>query len=106
MERCYRRAENHIRLAVRLTPNGGRDAIDGLETNANGEVHLKVRVSDVPEKGRANKALIALLAKRLGLPKSSISLVSGDTARQKILRIDGDPEDITEKLEALTATAR
>ncbi|MBB4009182.1 DUF167 domain-containing protein [Allorhizobium taibaishanense] len=106
MERCYRRAEDHIRLAVRLTPNGGRDGIDGIETNANGEAHLKVRVSDVPEKGRANKALIALLAKRLSLPKSSISLVSGDTARQKILRIDGDPEDVIEKLNAVTATSR
>jgi len=106
MERCYRRAEDHIRLAVRLTPNGGRDGIDGIETNANGEAHLKVRVSDMPEKGRANKALIALLAKRLSLPKSSISLVSGDTARQKILRIDGDPEDVIEKLNAVTATSR
>jgi uncharacterized protein (TIGR00251 family) len=95
--------DDHIRLAVRLTPNGGRDGIDGVELNGNGEAHLKVRVSDVPEKGKANKALIAVLAKRLGIAKSAITLVSGDTARQKILRIDGDPEDLQEKLKALTA---
>lgn len=95
--------DDHIRLAIRLTPNGGRDGIDGVETNGNGEAHLKVRVSDVPEKGKANKALIAVLAKRLGIAKSAITLVSGDTARQKILRIDGDPEDLQEKLKMLTA---
>lgn len=89
-----------MRLAVRLTPNGGRDAIDGIEADANGETRLKMRVSAVPEKGKANKAMIAALAKALGVPKSSVELLSGDTARQKILRIDGDPEDIIQRLEA------
>ncbi|MGV1951799.1 DUF167 domain-containing protein [Agrobacterium vitis] len=103
MSHCYRRFDDHIRLAVRLTPNGGRDGIDGVDVNANGEAHLKVRVSDVPEKGRANKALIALLAKRLGITKSNISLISGDTSRQKILRIDGDPEDLIGRVETITA---
>jgi uncharacterized protein len=97
----YKLFDDHLRLAVRLTPNGGRDAVDGVELNGNGEAHLKVRVSDVPEKGKANKALIAFLAKRIGVAKSSITLVSGDTARQKILRIDGEPEDLKDKLETL-----
>lgn len=91
-----------MRLAVRLTPNGGRDAVDGMETDASGETRLKMRVSAVPEKGKANKAMIAALAKMLGVPKSSIELLSGDTARQKILRIGGDPEDLIKRLEALT----
>lgn len=99
----YRAFDDHLRLAVRLTPNGGRDAIDGIETNADGEAHLRARVSCVPEKGKANKALLALVSKALGVPKSSISLVSGDTARQKILRIDGDPEDLKKRIDALTA---
>lgn len=60
-----------------------------------------MRVSAVPEKGKANKAMIVALAKALGLPKSSFELLSGDTARQKILRIDGDPEDIIRRLEGL-----
>ena len=85
----------------RLTPNGGRDAIDGLEAAADGEEHLKVRVSAVPEKGKANQALIAFLAKKLGLAKSKLSLISGETQRKKILRIDGDPEDIFRRLAEL-----
>ncbi|GEO85721.1 DUF167 domain-containing protein [Ciceribacter naphthalenivorans] len=100
----YKAFADHLRLAVRLTPNGGRDAIGGVEQNADGEAHLKARVSCVPEKGKANKALIALLSKTLGVPKSSINLLSGDTARQKILRIDGDPEDLAKRIDGLTAT--
>ncbi|MBK5566626.1 DUF167 domain-containing protein [Ensifer sp. 2YAB10] len=92
---------DHIRLTVRLTPNGGRDAIDGLEAAADGEEHLKVRVSAVPEKGKANQALVAFLAKKLGLAKSRLSLISGDTQRKKILRIDGDPEDLMRRLAEL-----
>jgi uncharacterized protein YggU (UPF0235/DUF167 family) len=58
----------------------------------------------VPEDGKANKALILLLADTLRLPKSSISIVSGETARKKILRIDGDPEDLEKKLKKLLET--
>ncbi|PKA40729.1 DUF167 domain-containing protein [Rhizobium sullae] len=93
--------DDHIRLAVRLTPNGGRDAIDGFEADAEGACHIKVRVTAIPEKGKANKALIALLSKALCIPKSSIQLVSGDTSRKKILRIDGDPKELMERLEKL-----
>lgn len=89
---------DHVRLCVRLTPNGGNDAIDGIEIGAGGEAYLKVSVSDVPEKGKANKALIALLSRKLDAPKSAISFISGDTSRKKILRIDGDPEEIVRTL--------
>ena len=92
---------DHIRLTVRLTPNGGRDAIDGVEAAADGDEHLKVRVSAVPEKGKANQALLAFLAKKLGLAKSKLSLISGDTQRKKILRIEGDPEDLMRRLAEL-----
>jgi uncharacterized protein (TIGR00251 family) len=93
--------EGSLRLRVRLTPNGGRDAIDSLEPDAEGQCHLKARVSAVPEDGKANKALIALLAKNLKVPKSSISIISGDTSRKKMLRIDADPEHLIERLESL-----
>ncbi len=92
---------DHIRLSIKLTPNGGRDAIDGIERDAEGHAFLKARVSAVPEDGKANKALIALLSKKLRVPKSSVSFVSGETARKKILRIDGDPEDLKAKIEGL-----
>ncbi|WFU01453.1 DUF167 domain-containing protein [Rhizobium sp. CB3171] len=101
MSEAWQVFADHVRLSVRLTPNGGRDAIDGFETGADGEAYLKARVSAVPEKGKANKALIALLAKSFGIPKSSVSLISGDTARKKILRIDADPEDLIGKLNAI-----
>jgi uncharacterized protein YggU (UPF0235/DUF167 family) len=91
----------HVKLSVRLTPNGGRDAIDAVETGADGVAYLKARVSAIPEKGRANKALIALVANSLGVPKSSVSLLAGDTARNKILRIDGDTEDLLKALDAI-----
>ncbi|WP_409527771.1 DUF167 domain-containing protein [Rhizobium sp.] len=94
---------DHIRLSIKLTPNGGRDAIDGIDTDAEGNTFLKARVSAVPEDGKANKALIALLSKKLRVPKSSVSFVSGETARKKILRIDGDPEDLKAKLEGVIA---
>lgn len=94
----FQRADGYLKLAIRLTPNSGRDAIDGVETGADGETYLKARVTAVPEKGKANKALVELVAKSLKIPKSSISVISGDTSRKKILRIDGDAEAIAEKL--------
>ncbi|WP_440983866.1 DUF167 domain-containing protein [Shinella sumterensis] len=97
---AIRRHDDHVRLSVRLTPNGGRDAVEGWETGADGESYLKARVSDPPDKGKANKALIALVAKAAGVAKSAVSLVSGDTQRKKILRIEGDPEDIVLRLDA------
>ena len=90
---------DHLRLAVRLTPNAGRNSIDGFETGADGEAYLKARVTAVPEDGKANKALILLLSKTYRIAKSSISFVTGETARKKILRIEGDPEDLKAKLE-------
>ncbi|OAE36777.1 DUF167 domain-containing protein [Agrobacterium tumefaciens] len=101
MSGCWQKQNDHVRLTVRLTPNGGRDAIEGVDRDANGNAHLKARVSAASEGGKANKALIVLLAKKLGLPKSAISLLSGETARKKILRIDADPEDFEELFKEL-----
>lgn len=98
-----RLGNDHILLAVRLTPNGGRDALDGVEVTADGLAHLKARVTAVPEKGKANKALVALLSKALKVPKSSISVASGETSRQKILRIEGNPEDLQSRIGALAS---
>ncbi|MDE1156807.1 MAG: DUF167 domain-containing protein [Neorhizobium sp.] len=94
------RHTDHVRLSLRLTPSAGRDAIDGFETAADGESFLRARVTSVPENGKANRALIQLLAKTIRIPKSAISLVSGETARKKILRINGDPEDLEKRLSA------
>ncbi|MFN3833334.1 MAG: DUF167 domain-containing protein [Allorhizobium sp.] len=95
--------DDHILLAVRLTPNGGRESFDGIEIAGNGLAHLKARVTAAPEKGKANKALIAMLAKAIKVAKSTITVASGETSRQKILRIDGDPEDLKRLIDALTS---
>ena len=103
MKLPHRLFDDHILLAVRLTPNGGRDALEGMEIAGDGLAHLKARVTAVPEKGKANKALIMLLAKAIKVPKSEITVVTGETARQKILRIEGDPEDLKSRIDALAS---
>lgn len=82
-------------LAVRLTPRGGRDAVDGWALDADGRPYLKVRVASPPVDGAANAALLAFLAKTLRIPRSAVRLAAGDTARLKRLELDGvDAEDL------------
>ncbi len=81
-----------MRLPVRVTPKGGRDAVDGWALDPGGRAYLKVRVSAAAADGEANAALTVFLAKILRLPKSSVRIVSGDTARLKILEIEGMDE--------------
>ena len=90
-----------IRLHLRVTPNAGVDRIEGTEIRDNGTAVLRARVKAVPDKGKANAAVIALLAKTLGIPKSAITLVSGDTARFKTLHIAGDPDSLAAVLAKL-----
>lgn len=78
-------------LRVRVTPRGGRDAIDGIELLSDGRPVVKVRVRVVPEDGAANDAVRKLLAKALKCPASAVSLKSGATARLKIWHIAGEP---------------
>jgi uncharacterized protein (TIGR00251 family) len=85
----WRVADDDLLLAVRLTPGAKREDIGGLWTDEAGGCWLMARVRAVPEKGRANEALIVLLARRLDRPKGSISLESGETNRLKRLRIKG-----------------
>ncbi|ESQ77621.1 DUF167 family protein [Asticcacaulis sp. AC402] len=88
-----------MRLAVRLTPKAATDAIDGWGVDGQGRRFLKVRVRAAPIEGRANTALIAFLAKALGVAKSRLSLVAGDTSRLKQIEIDGLTEaDLLERL--------
>lgn len=102
---CLRLRPDGIDLFVRLTPNARRAGFFGLAEGAENAVHLAAHVRAVPEKGRANEALITLAAGALNVPRSSVSLVSGATARLKTLRVAGDPERLARAVELLAVQA-
>ena len=78
-----------LRLAVRVTPRGGRDVVEGWTTDAGGRPLLKVRVSAPPADGAANAAVLKVLAAALGLPRSALSLAAGASARVKQVDVRG-----------------
>lgn len=90
-----------IEIAVRATPKGGRDSVDGAKADANGASWLSVRVSAPADDGKANKAVAKLLARHFGVAASDVVLASGATARLKRFRITGDAA----ALEAIALTA-
>jgi uncharacterized protein (TIGR00251 family) len=93
-----------VLLSVRVTPKGGRDAIDGISQLADGRAVLKVRVRVAPSEGAANDAVGRLIAKALGVAPRDVSLEAGATARIKTLRISGDGPTLVAALEKLAAT--
>lgn len=76
-------------LAIRLTPGASADRIDGWDVDADGRPVLKVRVRARPVEGEANAALIKLLAKTLGVPKSAVTLERGGQSRTKMISVAG-----------------
>ena len=92
-------------VTVRLTPRGGRDAIDGETRLSDGRPVLKVRVRAPASEGEANAALSRLLAAVLSVPQRNVALASGTTARIKTLRIAGDGRALIALLEKAVATA-
>jgi hypothetical protein len=97
-------AAGGIVLNVRLTPKGGRDDIDGIETLADGRSVLKARVRAAPSEGEANDALCRLIAKRLGVPLRDVTIAAGATARIKRLAIAGHSPTLIAALEKMTAS--
>ena len=98
----WRYSTEGISVALRVTPRGGRDSIDGVEALANGRTVLKVRVRAIAEGGEANRAVTELLAKALGVPKARVRILSGVTSRLKQIAVDGDPRRLGEALRKLT----
>ncbi len=80
-----------MRLTVRVTPNASADTVEGCGVDDAGRGFLKVKVRAVPERGKANRAVEKLLAKALGLAKSEIRVVTGETSRIKGVDIDTEP---------------
>lgn len=90
-------------LRVRLTPRGGREQIDGVETLADGRSVLKLRVKAPPIDGEANKAMLRLLARAFGVSVCSVTLLGGETGRIKTVSIAGDSDRLIRQFEALLA---
>ena len=84
-----------LRLRVKLTPKAAANRLQGVTP----DLVLKVAVTAVPENGKANAALIALLAKFWKLPKSAFEIESGATDRRKVLLIEGDADALAARLE-------
>ncbi|WP_332657862.1 DUF167 domain-containing protein [Brevundimonas sp.] len=80
-------------LAVRLTPGASTDRIDGWDVDADGRPVLKVRVRARPVEGEANDALIKLLARALGAPKSALAIQRGGQSRTKMIEVAGLSND-------------
>jgi uncharacterized protein YggU (UPF0235/DUF167 family) len=99
----WRICDTGISVALRVTPRGGHDAIDGIETRSDGRSVLKLRVRAIADGGEANRAVTELLAKSLGVPKARVRLISGATSRLKQVAIDGDGATLAEALRALTS---
>ena len=89
-----------LSLRVRVTPRAGRDRILGVIALPTGPA-LKVAVAAPAADGRANDAVIALLSKALGVPKSRVTLASGAASRLKTLRVAGDGAQLAARLVAL-----
>ena len=96
----WRRSGDDLLLALRLTPRASKDALEGLDQLSDGRIVLKARVRAVPENGKANEAILKLIAKSLELPRQTVRLESGATSRIKTLRIAGGP-DVVVKLSLL-----
>jgi len=98
----FRQTRDGVWLAVRVTPKSSRNAVTGLHTAADGAVSLAVKVSAPPDKGKANRAVIAVLAAAFNLPKSAFAIVSGEADRNKVVSVAGNLAE----LEAVIATYR
>ncbi len=93
-----RKRSGGVLLAVRLVPNASKSAIDGVARDADGGAVLKVRVTAIPEKGKANAALIKLLAKRTKIAKTRFDIAIGAKDRTKMVFIEGETEELIDDL--------
>lgn len=92
-----------MRLTIHLTPHASCNKIEGWGFNTKKQKILRVKVTAIPEKGKANEALIKLLSKTLQLPKSRIILIRGLHSRIKEVEIDAEENIIQSALENLEA---
>ena len=90
----FQASETGVRLFVRASPGAKINAITGLWTSADGNPRLAIRVSAPPDKGKANAAILKLLAKAL-------AVAAGETSRLKTIEIAGSDQSLVPALEKL-----
>lgn len=90
-----------LHLHVKATPKASRDDIPGLAALPDGSMALAVKVTAVPEKGKANSAIVALISKQARVPKSALQQVAGETDRHKVFRIASHAEAVQSWLAGL-----
>lgn len=97
----FQAASGGVSVNVRLTPKASRNRIGPVAADDGGAV-LKVQVTAVPERGKANRALIKLLAKAWRLPKTAFTVKKGAKDRRKTIHIEGGTEDLLERLKDMS----
>ena len=100
----FRQKEGRILVALKVQPGAGADAILGVEDDSGGRRVLKVRVTAPPEGGKANTAVIELLAKAWKLPKGRLAIATGAASRRKTLAIEDADAALLRRLERAAAS--
>ena len=90
-----------VRLALEVTPRAGANVVRGVEVKADGDARLAVRVTAAPEAGKANAAVIRLLAKRWRVPARDLRVVAGARSRRKVVHLDGEATELISRLAAI-----
>jgi uncharacterized protein len=98
-ESLVKKIADGVTIAIRLTPSAAQNKFDRVEMSGEGVMRMRVSVTVVPEKGKANAALIKFLSKTWRLPKSAFSIISGETSRNKALKIEGEPNHLKALIE-------
>jgi uncharacterized protein (TIGR00251 family) len=98
-----RAAADGVRVAVRLTPRGRADRLLGIAHLSDGAAVLKVSVTAPPAEGRANDALLQLLAREWGVPRRDLAIVGGLKSRSKTVHIAGEPALLLKRVGAALA---
>lgn len=102
---AFLRAEaDAVVLRLRVTPKARAERVEGLAPDADGTARLQVKVRAAPDKGAANRAVEALIARLFKLPKTAVSVVAGHTSRQKSVRLEGDPDSLAATAQQLVET--
>jgi uncharacterized protein len=103
IDRPFFASDAGVNVRVRLTPRARADRIEGTIAAADSTALLKASVSAPAEAGRANAALVELLARAFGVPRRDVAIVGGSKSRNKLVHVAGDPQALAARLAAALA---